>query len=458
MITPDDENPSTRTEDPRSRFMVLAVVSSAVVAVVWLMLFATGRVEIGVPGEWVWARQSIFAIADVAVPIVVALTVCCGYLFAVRLLSQQLYLEPRRSWLIVPLVAVMGFFVLWSIQSCAPSPHRQIKPNWVLYDWGASGYFVDAASLPDLETFLSGFEEEMRKGEVLHKGTHPPGLVMANYALLRLCRENPSVANAILELQPKSVAEAFAELVPKQKLTTPDRAALWLSILLTHVIAALTILPLYGLLRRELNSEVSLLLASLWPLVPGLSVFLPKSDAIYPFVGSLFLWLILSSWEKGSIFRAAMAGLAFWLGMMLSLAMLPIAVIATVHAGLRLRTDFPGPTQALKSILGVIAAFAVTTIAFYLWSDIKLWNTWILNYQNHAGFYQQFDRTYTKWILANPLELTLTLGSPLLVLTVAGVASIVHDRSQFSRYVTPLAVMVVWSLLWLSGKNMGEAA
>ncbi|MFK7820214.1 MAG: hypothetical protein AB8G99_15945, partial [Planctomycetaceae bacterium] len=167
---------------------------------------------------------------------------------------------------------------------------------------------------------------------------------------------------------------------------------------------------------------------------------------------------ILSSWEKGSIFRAGIAGLVFWLGMMLSLAMLPIAVIAAVHAGLRLRTDFPGPTQALKSIVGVIAAFAVTTIAVYLWSDINLWNAWILNYQNHAGFYQQFDRTYTKWILANPLELTLTLGSPLLVLTVAGVASIVRDRSQFSRYVTPLAVMVVWSLLWLSGKNMGEAA
>jgi len=137
---------------------------------------------------------------------------------------------------------------------------------------------------------------------------------------------------------------------------------------------------------------------------------------------------------------------------------------------------------------------------------VNLFDVWWWNYRNHAAFYSQFTRTYWKWLLVNPLELTLGLGVPATVLSVLGacrlfvattntarlnrpdrptqgtgrtdrpswrsvfgtlLGSLCQRPKQETANVEPpsrkpavelLAVPLVLGLLWLSGKNMGEAA
>jgi hypothetical protein len=96
---------------------------------------------------------------------------------------------------------------------------------------------------------------------------------------------------------------------------------------------------------------------------------------------------------------------------------------------------------------------------------VNLLNVWWLNYQNHAGFYRQYPRTYWKWLLANPIEVSFAAGLPIVVLAVIGCWTVIRDaryhrdptaRTRFLKMVGPL--MFVWGLLWLTGKNSGEAA
>ncbi len=433
------------------------VVVFTLAAAAWLVAFACGYVEIGVVGEWTWNRHNTVAAIDVAIPIVIACVVIAAYLWTVRTLARKVDGSNGLAKVVVPFVALLGFFVLWSVQSCAPSPHRQLKPNWVLYHWGASGYFEDARELESLNQYLASYEEEMAKGEVLHKGTHPPGLVMANYGLVKLCRDNENIATAIQATIPGSVAKAFGDEVPKFRLPENERAALWLSILITQLLAAFTLVPLYGLLRRTLDADRSLLLASLWPLVPGVAVFLPKSDALYPIIGCTFLFFALAAWDKGSWWRATIAGVTFWLGMMLSLAMLPFAVITAMQALIRYRDARPNRRGMTASIAGTIGSFAMMTLLFHQLTGVALWRTWLMNYQNHASFYEQFERSYTKWLVMNPLELVLTLGAPILMAALLGAFTAIRSRNK-TAIATSAAVFGTWLLLFLSGKNLGEAA
>ncbi len=449
------------------RLFEIAIVVATVCAAAWLLAFFFGYVELGVEGEWTWDRQKIGAPIDVAIPIVIAIIAVGAYLIGVLFVSVRLGDEhPKATRLMVPVVALLGFFVLWALQSCAPSPHRQLKPNWVLYAWGVSGYFDEALEFDSVEQYLAGYEAEMAEGDVLHKGTHPPGLVIANILLQNACkptteqktlyqREQSTLADIALATMPKSVRKEFRSYVPSFKVSERDFAALWLSVLVTQLLAALTVIPLYGLLRRTLSASLSLQLAALWPLVPGLTVFLPKSDVLYPVLGCTFLYFALAAWDKGSAWRGAVAGIVFWLGMMLSLAMLPFAVVAVLHCSLRWKGEQPTARAVGTSISGALAGFVAATGTFVAVTGVSLWRTWLLNYQNHSGFYEKFERTYSAWVVMNPLELVLTLGAPLAVVALFG---LVAARKSLTDAATPLAVCVTWALLWLSGKNMGEAA
>ena len=74
------------------------------------------------------------------------------------------------------------------------------------------------------------------------------------------------------------------------------------------------------------------------------------------------------------------------------------------------------------------AGFCLPIMAVWWWGQINLLNVWRWNFSNHAGFYEQFSRTYWKWLLINPLEFAVAAGLPLVV---------VEAESSFFRRCTP---------------------
>jgi hypothetical protein len=174
--------------------------------------------------------------------------------------------------------------------------------------------------------------------------------------------------------------------------------------------------------------------------------------------------LSMSSWNR--IPLAVAAGFVLWLGLMLSLAHLPVVFLLGIYLVVR-TVQTRGRTLRLDAVaLALIAGSALA--ATLIWSaatDCNMVSIWQQNLNNHASFYAQYSRTWWKWLLVNPIELGFAVGLPFFALFIAGGISTIRQllkavqSSSDSRHVAlSSAILVTIGVLWLSGKNSGEAA
>ncbi|HEY0982650.1 hypothetical protein [Schlesneria sp.] len=391
------------------------------------------------------------------------------------------------------------------MQEVAPVKNRLGKSAFVLYYTNSSGYYTRARyDEPDPAKLLKGYEALMREGDVLHTGTHPPGLFLAFHALLRICDRSPVLASFLDATQPASFREATDVIAAnnlRRRVPIPlvplDKRVLWLATLLVMVSASLAVVPLFGLLRRTCSPPIAWLGTALWPSLPALAIFIPKSDALFPLVGLVLLWCWLTAWDKRSILLSLISGLVAWLGMLCSLAFIPVLIqafclsIVTTFIQQRFRSEdnfipedakhvdlrgsTPFDSRRWLCIATGVLGFVLPTFLMWGFAKVNLLVVWWLNYDNHASFYVQYPRSHWKWLLANPVELTFSSGFPVVFLAASvlsclrlneftgrrrvDVAELDQDERQ-KRYAsaTIICTAMVWGLLWLTGKNSGEAA
>ena len=462
-----------------TRGLIAAVALSAIsVAFLWLT-----EISLGVPGEWTWERiSSADAGAEIVLGAVQSAIAGVVYILIAWLGSRRIASCSRGElvgWLLG--IVSVGFGWLLAVQEAPPSGWRMSKSAFVLYYPGSSGYFHKARyEMPDTAEFLRGYEDLMAEGDVLHVGTHPPGLFLLYRTMIDEMDRCPALADFIVSTATESATEAF-EIVDGnlrrsgKELTTNDRAVIWLATLLTQACCAFALVPIFLLMRQSQSRETSWRVAVFWPLLPALAMFIPKSDVLFVLPAALLVWTWLSAARRQSFLLGALAGAIGWAGLFCSLAFLPIGLIAFVASLLgtvRLPDDedenddslkpvfwqLVTPVALWKPLLGGIFAVVGLTVVASLLCEMNLLNVWIHNYHNHAGFYAQFERTGWKWWLVNPLELVFAAGVPVIFLLVRSAKlNLTHAKAALQQ---PLLVsfMSVWTLLWLSGKNSGEAA
>ena len=478
----------------RVLFSLILCAAVASLGMLWL-----SQVPLGIPGEWAWERV---ASEPDSVWNLIGATVTAGlYLMVVRVgwerLSGESRLAPGRvevgAWMI-GLVA-MAFAWLWIVQEASPQRNRLGKAAFVLYYPSSSGYFTKARyDAPQAAAFLAGYEDLMRERDVLHVGTHPPGLFLVFHGLIAACENSSALASLLDATQPTSFREACDVIATNSlRSQTPrpllplDRRVLWLATLLVMLSASLVVVPLYGVVRQTHGSATAWLTASLWPAIPAVAVFVPKSDVVYAFVGMLIVWTWLVAVRRRSVMLALLAGGLAWCGLMCSLAFLPVflftALVSLGRAmfscaglseespltltlspedggeGTRIAPPVGGRfgLPPLSCLIAAVAGFAVPTMLVGWLARVNLLAVWWLNYQNHAGFYQQYARTYWKWLLVNPVELSFAAGVPVVLLAVASVVTLGKERRS-ALALAAWSMLFVWGMLWLTGKNSGEAA
>ncbi|MBL8848968.1 MAG: hypothetical protein JNG89_04760, partial [Planctomycetaceae bacterium] len=477
---------------PASHRLVLIVAIAGLAASIG-MLWLTD-IPLGVPGEWTWPRIPFSSASTWGW--IVASAAAAAYISFVAVGAARIAACGRISrcaWMAA--LAVAGFFWLTALQSAVPGIAGLSKTHFVLYYPRSSGYFFQARyEVQDTREFLATYEDLLARRDYLHIGTHPPGLTLLFRGLLRVFNSSPSLVDLVLCTEPDSVRTAAAtirenEPASGRSVTRADEAVLWFAAMLAQAAAAATVIPLFILLCQSVDRRTAWFAAALWPLVPGIAIFLPKSDAVFPLISILgpSLWLI--GWSKRSLSCCALAGLTLFSGMLLSLAIAPIAVLTAVATVFKewSRGVPPFPPKAVvmaesapvggegrgegsqldaastppASIHWWLLAITAAATGFFLpllllWGccDLNLPRVWSWNVANHALFYDHNTRTWWKWLLENPLEAALAAGGPLAMLALIGAF-----RSRNAR-LFPLvaATAVVWGLLWLSGKNMGEAA
>lgn len=435
-------------------------------ALAQVILVCADRVPLGIPSEWDWQRvpapNGLFG--PLLLTLLTLLPAAACYLALCHWGERRIGHGNRWStllWLLALSFGGMGW--LWFLIDSNPDEiHRLGRGPIVQYYHAFSGYFLEAREADDFPVWLSRYEEKMAEGDVLHIGTHPPGLILAHRGLLELCRASPRLTAALLATRPLSVRTIQEQIIlpfPLRQgppLDNADLAALWGSTLLTLLGACLTILPLYLLLTRTTDAITAWRTACFWPLVPALAIFVPVSDTFLPLLGTA----IVAAWWPGNSprgWRIPLAAVLFWIGMLISLAMLTVGCLLLLLTLLEVhRAPSDTRPRLIVRTIGETALagsiVAALTALFWLMSDVNLLNVWSWNYHNHAGFYLEYDRTYWKWLLINPLEFALAIGLPLIM------ASAVGFRLIAWKSIPPLAVFACLGLLWLTGKNSGEAA
>lgn len=456
---------------------VRSLIPFLIAIICTLGLLWSGRFPLGIPGEWTW-QQIPFIGPALQFGILISLLLFAIYLPAV-LLGLSRIRNCSRGELAVWLAGLTLGSLLWSfnLQDSTPAEYSLSKAPFVLYYKGSSGYFTEANNgIENVSDYLAQYETKMEGGDVLHEGTHPPGLPLFYWSLIRLCESSPGLQAFLLETQPASfqvASEIIAETtkVSPDPLTRLDSAVLWGATLITLIASALTVIPLFLLAHEFSTRTVSWQVAAFWPLVPAALIFQPKSDALYSVLGLLFLYCWVVAWRRNSAVCFLLAGLLIWSGLFLTLAFLPVALCAVLFSlvsAWRQRTataPFRLPWKRLLTAAGwSLCGFAIPLVSLGLLFQLNLPRVWILNLQNHAGFYAEYSRTYWKWLLLNPLEISLALGLPLGWLVLKSLCR--RPATIAASTATPVAdlfsllysCVFVLGLLWLSGKNMGEAA
>jgi hypothetical protein len=457
---------------PRFRFLLVMLIVSTllVIGVVWQTAW-----PLGIPGEWTWDRLPLAEPWFLAViPSTIAAIIYMTFIWlAAPRLSQD---RSLATGLRLCGLTLAGFAWLCVVQESAPRFNQLSKAGYVLFFRGPSGYFSQARyDVTDLLQFVAKYNKLMAQGEVLHVGTHPPGLIVLFRGLIRLCEDSRSFSQTLVQTQPPSVVAAFNDIAgsasSRETLRLADRAALWLAFLLVQFAAAVTVIPLYGLLRRSHPPRVAWLSASFWPAVPAVAIFLPKSDVLFASLGIFLGWLWLNGFGTDRIEKSARswvccaaAGALFWMGLTLSLAMLPIAfllAVATLWDLFAPALDRAEQGKRIRKLAGglIVAGITFFCLCLAVWWQfgLNLFETWHWNYLNHAAFYKSYSRTYVKWLVLNPLEFAISAGVPLVVLALAAMPGAVRLPRNPDRSLG-WALVTTWCILWLSGKNMGEAA
>ncbi len=459
----------------KHRALVIALIAS--VLATWLLLWVT-TIPLGVPGEWTWPR--IEGGADQWIGLVLAMTIGAVYVAFVVGGSHRIDDSSRTestAWLL--LLLACGFAWLWTVQECVSGPANLAKVPYVLFYPRSSGYYWQAWHDVESPTeFLRTYEALLAEQDYLHIGTHPPGLTLGYHWLLTLCMSSPRLTEVVLATCPSSATESLETISTLSAnsgmpLSRGDVAALWLASLVTMLTAAGTLLGIYVLVRRHCTAGTAWIVAGLWPLVPAVAVFHPKSDTLFPCIAVTMSALWMKACDRRSRPLAIAAGLTLWVGMLLSLAFVTVGALLVAMTlwewfvpSLRRISIADGEVQTPSSsrerlLLLALGAcgMIVPSLVMGAMFDINVLNVWRWNLSNHALFYEHNTRTWSAWLLENPWEFALSVGLPVCVVAFNSLWQLKHGGQwAMGRASLAAAFVAVWGLLWFSGKNMGEAA
>lgn len=449
------------------------------------ILLISPLMPLGVPDEWVWTRHALpSSPIEWLDRLVLPLTGAAALLVVVQL-GHHLLRRPAfgRTAMALICLAASTVFWHWAVQQSAPSPHRELKPLWILYDKYASGYFFEAAfHTTSVQELLQNYESRMREGDVLHVGTHPPGLFLLSHAALKLTDSCPGLVKLLESVRSRPSEQLFRDLEGNARFERPmtrsQLAALQFVSILGRGAAAFTVVPIFFLAaalagqQRMPDVATGWRAASLYATIPVISIFMPRSDVIYPLTATAFLALACLALQSSVFWRqtslAIGGAMILFLGLLLSLAHLPAVIVLLGFVFLRnLNSNRQQRMIQVRILLSGLITFVACVAVWYLVTDCNLAAIWKLNLTNHAGFYDQSPRTWWMWLWVNPLELAFAVGWPLFIVSVLHWKSAVaHAASAMIRQLNVnsdgiaflASSAVTWTALWLSGKNMGEAA
>lgn len=419
--------------------LTLIAVQAAAVAGLLLAVWS-GRLPLGVPGEWTWQRPRVAAtpidLATAAAGVVGFATVAG---LGMRSLARGVSKFKEIAWVATLFVAAATAQAV--VQSGAPEGYGLAKWAFALSSPGASGYHTVAdRQMTDPWRFWRDYPSWIVAQDAYHIGTHPPGLFLYSRAILGAMRARPDLADLVMAATPSTVVAAFGELGQRRPIARAERAAMTASGVLILLACSATVVPLYALVRASRPAAEAWATAVLWPLATSAILFQPTFDAAFPLLSTSALAAATGRRRASKL----LAGMLLGVGMQFTLAFLPIGltVAAITCSDVKIRWKL-----RILDILIVGIGFLSLTAILWAISGAGPLAIWWANQRNHARFYVANPRSYGAWVGANLAELAVGIGLPAAVAGPLGATR--GGRAAWSA----LAVVLI---LNFSGRNLSE--
>ncbi len=320
-----------------------------------------------------------------------------------------------------------------------------------------TGYYRAAADSGDLGDLLTNYPAAMVQFESEHVRTHPPGLVIANWLIIRMLQRFPDLsATAAGQTRPLRCTDLWLLEKPNSV-----AAGLGFAALLPLLLAALTI-PLAYLLANEIMYEGSARLAAvLVATLPALLLFTPLADQVLAFLsvtGMLILMLALRTRYTILFFASGLTMAVASFISLGSLALLPIAGILFITIIWATDRFEPGQIRWIRWAGAFLFGFFFPWLLYWLLAGVAPWQIVQTAMDQHYQLVTS-RRDYGVWLGFNVVDLILFSGLPV-IFGFTGAVIMATKKSAKRRLRAAggmsLALAIIILLLLFSGSTRGE--
>ncbi len=362
--------------------------------------------------------------------------------------------DNRRANRLAVLGLVVGSLLLQLTLIYAERPQVEAELIDRVLSVRTSGHFWTAAGIPDLGGVLRNFPQEMAGFESEHSRTHPPGLLMANWATIALLAKVPSLAEPIAEqVWPHRCTDLW---LLKQPAHVAAALAIWA--VLPLLAAALAVLPAYLLARELFDHDAARLSALGVATMPAVLLFATQSDQLFVLLSLLLVNVFHLALSRDRLFLFLLAGLLLSLSSFMTMGNAALLLPLLLYAGFEIWQGKVTNRQLKRWLYGALA-FAAGGAALWLvfWAGwgVEPWEIAL------AGIGQHYElvasrRNYAWWLLFNLVDLLTYVG----VIWLTGFFWLIwrtvrHGRRQAAGLLA-IAIAIFMLLLDVSGSTRGE--
>jgi hypothetical protein len=328
----------------------------------------------------------------------------------------------------------------------------------------ASGFFEPAAETENINELLVNYPRAMAAFVSEHARTHPPGMILANWATIQALSQVGWLSDSIASyISPLRCMDLW--LYGRSAAVS---AALGIWAVLPLLFAAITIFPAYAVANQLVKGYTVQLSSILVSILPALILFAPKSVQLYAPLALLMFWVF----HNGIIFRSPRRLLAAgFIGSILTFLSLGNGALFLLFLlyGLLLiffspRGDhceplWPQKTGALSMQLFRFIAGAVSIwLVYWLFWDVPPWEIAVSGLEQHYQLVTHIRR-YEWWVVWNIVDLAIYSGWPLFLGFLGSLLpAIRYWKHKRLEAVDALAITLVTVILLInfSGSARGE--
>ena len=436
---------------PRRVPLYLLLGCVAVIAVGTIV--ATHWLPYGIPDQWEWQAQLLgqLPLTVEAAAVFVATLLVAAAVGALALLRPRLTRAHIAISLLALVIASLSLCLalvgmepprsdamrtIWGGDPWRRSSRERVAINVgdIMFSDVAFGYYREAAGISDVGAFLRGYEERIRSPETPQRvQTHPPGAVLAIWALRRVAFAIGSRDALARTIGPERWATTvdFLKGSPHAAGPSEDECAAAVLVALALILrGALLPVPTFLLARQFGNRRRALVAASMAAFLPGALLFVPGIDQTVALLGTFALWLFCMGLRRGNVWMMAGAGAAFSLDSLISIGAASLAVMAGLVAvapvAISWRHAERRPRAIRRAAIAVGSMLAGVLLPLVLLRLVYGYNALTVALtaagQQRAIVVDQWHRSYGAWLVLNLVDFAVFLGPGAAVCLVAWLA------------------------------------